>query len=268
LATENLRQSLIAKMQTGRDDPAVLHGVLSGDRYVLQAPSIIEQGDALLLESNNNDPVRLELFINSRIDGQPTRIYEAQSATLEVRTNGLSPDPTIDLELNDVTVTGINQGPRGGDKSIPIRQLSWPTSILQQGDGQVRPNEFISMAELPMYADSDRVGQMVDRVQSEIADLGRRITGLRHERAASAVSCALLLVLGALLSLRLRGQMPLVVYFWSFLLAIITIIIVGSGQNVIGSLDMPVAIGVVLLWSGNGMLLTVILLLYLRIAKH
>ena len=84
--------------------------------------------------------------------------------------------------------------------------------------------------------------------------LKRNIIGKRHERAASAVSCSLLLLLGAVLSIRLRDRSPLVVYFWSFLTAIAVVVIVNIGQRTAGDASGSLAAGLVVLWSGNAAL--------------
>ena len=249
-------------------DRAVLHGVLSGDRYVLSAPIIREQGELLRLRSKGKQPVRVELFTGGETRGEPARVYLAESGVLKVRTGGLSAEPTIDLELENVEVIGRPDGPSGGDRLIPIRQLRWPGSIFEGDPEQMSPEALREMAQRPAYADSPQVTEVGFTLRDKIESLRRRITGQRHERAASAVSCMLLLLLGAVLSIRLRGQTPLVVYFWSFLLAIVTIVITSSGQNVAGATATPLPLGLAVLWSGNALLLVVVLSVYRKLARH
>ena len=263
LATESLRQQLVATM-----DRATLHGVLSGDRYVLSVPAVREEGELLRLESADGRPVRVELYTSGRTAGEPARTYRAESGVLKVRTSALNPEPTIDLELHNVEVIGRPGGPSGGDRLIPIRQLTWPTPLVRADAGDTPPAELLQIARQPAYAASPRVAAVADGLRAEIDTLRREITGHRHERAASAVSCMLLLLLGAALSIQMRGRTPLVVYFWSFLLAIVTIVIVNSGQNVASGTGYAPALGLTLLWSGNALLLVVLSLVYRKLARH
>jgi lipopolysaccharide export LptBFGC system permease protein LptF len=73
-----------------------------------------------------------------------------------------------------------------------------------------------------------------------------------HERAASAVSCLLVLLMGAVLSIKLRDRMPLVIYFWVFLMALIAVVITNSGEKLAQS-GSSNAMGMALLviWLGN-----------------
>ena len=263
MATESLRRALVDNR-----DRAVLHGVLSGDRYVLSAPIIREQGELLRLRSRGKRPVRVELFTGGNTDGPPARTYLAESGLLKVRTSALAAEPTIDLELENVEVIGRPGGPSGGDRLIPIRQLRWPSPLFADDTDQMPPNRLRDLADDDAFADSPQVTAVSGELKNRIDALRRRITAQRHERAASAVSCMLLLLLGAVLSIQLRGQTPLVVYFWSFLLAIVTIVIISSGQNVAGATGTPLALGMAVIWSGNALLLVVVLAVYRKMARH
>lgn len=262
MATESLRNAFeVVK------DRAVLHGALQGDRYVLSVPSVKEEDDLLTLSSAPGRPIRVAFFDNGRVEGTPSRLYESESAFVRVRTTALSLEPTIDIELRDVTVTGPNGELAVGNKALQFRQLSWP-EFLPADLQDRRARELLAEAGDDAYAASSSVGSAVNALESELQSLRRNIMGQRHERAAAAVSCSLLLLLGAVLSIRLKGQSPLVVYFWSFLLAIVTLIIINSGVNLAGDTKASMALGMGVVWSGNVLLLFVLLLGYRRLSRN
>ncbi|MEM1109567.1 MAG: LptF/LptG family permease [Planctomycetota bacterium] len=262
MATESLRKAFVVVK-----DQAVLHGALDGDRYVLSVPTVEEDGDVLRLSSRVDRPIRVEFFSDGRIDGTPIKRYEADTAFVRVRTNPLTLEPDIVIELRDVTVSGGAAGVTVGNKSLVFRELTWP-EFLPADLNQRQAVELLREAGGDAYAASESVGSSVNAMEKVLASLQRNITGQRHERAATAVSCAMLLLLGSILSIRLKGQAPLVVYFWSFLLAIVTLIIISSGLNLADDLSKPAALGMGVVWSGNGLLLIVLFLSYLKLSRN
>ncbi|MEM7627263.1 MAG: LptF/LptG family permease [Planctomycetota bacterium] len=262
MATESLRQAFVEVK-----DHAILHGPLTGDRYVLSAPKIEEDGDLLRLSGDANEPVRVAFYADGRVAGTPARVYEAPTAFVRVRTNALNPEPSIDMELRNVSVVSGGSGTVVGNKLIELRQLSWP-KFLPDGLKDRRAADLLDEARRETYSESESVWAMTHSVQQLLATLKGKIVAQRHERAASAVSCALLLLLGAMLSIRFRGQSPLVVYFWSFLLAIVTLIIISSGVNVASGTSASLMMGMTVVWSGNALLLVVLLLTYRRLSRN
>ena len=261
MATESLRQAFVQVK-----DHAILHGPLTGDRYVLSAPLIEEEDDVLRLSGNDNDPVRVEFYADGRVGGTPARVYEAPTAFVRVRTNAINPEPMIDIDLRSVSVVS-GGGTTVGNPLIELRQLSWP-KFLPEGLRDRRAYELLGEARRDTYATSKSVASLMQATENLLASLKGKIVAQRHERAASAVSCALLLMLGAMLSIRFRGHSPLVVYFWSFLLAIVTLIIISSGVNVASGTSASLMLGMGVVWSGNALLLLVLFATYRRLSRN
>ncbi|MBB6431070.1 LptF/LptG family permease [Algisphaera agarilytica] len=262
MATESLRKAFVVVK-----DRAVLHGALDGDRYVLSVPSVEEDGEMLRLSSQIDRPIRVEYFSNGLIEGTPSRSYEADSALVRVRTNALTLEPSIDIVLNDVQVSAVGGGPAIGNPTVRFRQLTWP-EFLPADLKERRAAELLAEAGGEEYGASKSVGYAVNLLEKSLIILRRNIVGQRHERAASAVSCSLLLLLGSVLSIRLNGQSPLVVYFWSFLLAIVTLIIINSGLNLAAGSKGSLVVGMSVVWSGNALLLVVLVLSYLKMSRN
>lgn len=270
LATESVRNALVVTRER-----AVLEGVLSA-RYVLSAaevqPGTAEDGDGgddgggLVLSGG----VRVAYYANGETAGEPDRTYTAQQAGVQVLTSRFDPEPVIDLTLSDATVHGTQASglPPVNEPSLALRGLKWPARILSDDLANQTAAQLFARAAEPTFAGTAVVAQRTSALRGVVAGLSRSILAERNQRAASAVSCALLIVLGSVLSIHMRGQAPLTVYFWSFLLAIVALIVISTGGNVTGATDSPLAVGLSVIWSGNALLVAVIAVLYMKVVRH
>lgn len=267
LATESVRHALGVTRER-----AVLEGVLS-ERYVVSAaevgPSVAEADDGsggLTLGGG----VRVAYYRNGETAGEPDRTYTAQQANVQVRTSRFDPEPAIYLTLTDATVISPDTlgTPPVNDPSLSLPDLKWPARILSDDLANQTAAQLFARAAEPTFAQAAAVSSGIDGLRRAVARLKLNIVAERNQRAASAVSCALLILLGAVLSIHLRGQSPLTVYFWSFLLAIVTLIIISTGENVTGGTDSPLGVGLAVMWSGNALLIVVIAVLYVKVVRH
>jgi len=105
---------------------------------------------------------------------------------------------------------------------------------------------------------------------NEINELRRKITSTVHERGAMALCTLMVLLLGAVMSMVLRHQVPLVIFFWWFLPAIAAVFMISGGKNIVRSDvgNMPAVIHGLLVWSGNLFLIAVIWAVYRRLCRH
>ncbi|MEE9404684.1 MAG: LptF/LptG family permease [Algisphaera sp.] len=261
LATESVRNALAVTRER-----AVLEGVLEA-RYVLQASTVENDGSGALQLGGG---VKVSYFATGDTSGPPDRLYIAPRAEVHVSTNRFDPEPAIDLTLFEVTVHGSEEddAPAVGEASLTLRELSWPSKIVSNDLANQDVSQLLAKAAEPTFTASAGVMGGVDALQGAVKKLKRSIVAERNRRAASSVSCALLILVGAVLSIHLRGQTPLTVYFWSFLLAIVTLIVVSTGVNITRGTDTPLAVGLGVLWSGNAMLTGVIAVLYFKIVRH
>jgi len=158
--------------------------------------------------------------------------------------------------------------------TMELPRMAWPGAIFSGRDIRLsqpqtlRAGELLRLAGEGAYADVSEVRQGGRLLRDQLLGLAHEVQAVKHERAASAVACVLLLVLGAVLSMQLRGQMPLVVYLWSFLLAIMTLIVINSGEQMAESTHYAVAGSLIVLWSGNLALAIITGVMYCRLARH
>ena len=99
-----------------------------------------------------------------------------------------------------------------------------------------------------------------------IDHLNRDIRSLILRRYALSGTAMLLLVLGATLAMWLRHSPPLVVYVWAFLPSVVDMILIASGDHAARAGQMTG--GLLLMWSGNALLLGTLLYVYRRLARN
>ncbi|MEM1097843.1 MAG: LptF/LptG family permease [Planctomycetota bacterium] len=257
LATERLFQAIV-----DRPEGSTFEGPIPGERYVLRAPRPPVRGEALRFNAPTGNPIIVEQY--NAFDDRPQRRFLARRAFVRVQPSEVTGRLVIDVELREVRV-------EPGDTRqavIERRDLTWPEPIFAAETDVPGYDELSALATSPVYASSLPVQQARNALSSEFIELDRRIRAQRHLRAASATGCTLLLLLGGVLSIHLRSQFPLVVFFLVFVMAILSIILVNTGENLTSDVRSPLAVGMGVLWSGNVALAIVLGWMYCRVARH
>jgi lipopolysaccharide export LptBFGC system permease protein LptF len=85
-------------------------------------------------------------------------------------------------------------------------------------------------------------------------------------RYATSATVALLLLLGAVAALLFRNAQPLNIYLLAFIPALFDLLLVNSGGHLIRGGDMVT--GYAVMWSGNGLVVVLIVLLLTRLQRH
>jgi lipopolysaccharide export system permease protein len=238
-----------------------LDGPRPGEIYELSAAKVTSQKQRLILQADGDQPIVL------RSQGVGRR-FEASGTTLTILDSEDVAQPTVALRMEDVRVVDMRSGATAQRAIYTSPRLSWPWPLFAQPIAEISLSELIAESKRPVYADSYSITEAAARLVREQTRLLYRIIGHLNERAASAIACLLLLLLGSTLSMLLKKQLPLVVFFWSFLLAIVALIIINSGQNMAGNTEIPRPLSLGLLWSGDVLLLAVLAALYHRLARN
>ena len=263
MATEQTLRFLESALKNSTVTPLSLRASGINERFEIRASKIERNGNQLRLIAQGDTPVRVDTFAGAL----PWRRYESKLTTLSVGFDEGSIEPRVSIELTDAMVFDARTTQRGTEQAhLTLPRGWWPKPIYAPLAKE--ESEALLKQARSNYADDQVVSKQADLLEAGRLKLGRRIVAKVHERAATAVSCVLVLTLGALISLYLRGKMTLVVYFWSFLLAILAVIIVHGGENVMGDLSQSMMTGKILLWSGNAILLAAIAYTYRRVSRN
>ena len=239
---------------------------LSGknQEYLIRSPAARMQSGGIRLLARQNLPITVEYPADA-----PLRRMEAQSGFIKINPpsyGGLEPSASIELfDLRVFTIPNTEALTEAPEGSLP--PLRWPEPVIEP---ETLNNSIEQLQALA--SDQAAISPNVSRAQTELSNnihkLGRKIVSQLHVRAASAVTCLMLLLFGSVLAMHLKGQMPLVVFFWSFMLAIVSIIIIHTGQNLATSRDTSISVGLSVLWMGNIGIALASFVVYRKLARN
>lgn len=273
VAVAELRTSIRQQMKENNGQ----HGVLLSDLdhgYRITSPSVRTIRGTLILTATPDHPITVEYPVHTDThpyDGPILRRIEANSGSIEIRPptedhQGLEPTASVELvEVRMFKVPGTEPTTEKPADSLP--PMRWPTKIIDP-DLETRPIEDLLAVADHHFTRSKNVDDARIGLDKNIQKLGRKIISQLHERAASAITCLILLVFGSVLAIHLKGQMPLVVFFWSFLLAIVSIIVIHTGQDLAVTQRASVVGGLTVLWAGNIGLAVATFIVYRRLARN
>lgn len=278
---QQMRRSIVEALSQGRpgEGHVTLAGGIRGDHYMLSAPSIELDSHLVRLGTDATGKVIVDRYSNPELTGDPELRFEAELGTIEVATSVFTGEPEAKLTLQNVRVMdpilpeSVNQ-----KETHAFPPMGWVGELLPgAGVEEMSARELGVLAKQAEYKDSGEVREATNWLAYTIMKLTLKISAQAHTRVATAFACLLLIVLGAVLAIRLKGRLPLVVFFWSFLLALLTLLMVYTGQNMATDLDpaylksggvnWPQIIGLSVLWGGNLITLVVIGREYCRIAR-
>jgi lipopolysaccharide export LptBFGC system permease protein LptF len=203
-------------------------------------------------------PIEIREFEDERlvrtVTAAQVRSKRAAGATLS--------RPTVDLMIRDCRVADLRHGSAVNERAeLKIPDLSLPG--LSTDDPSLLPyGELLARAE----GSAGRTQRQADRLAHKVSELTRGISSRLARRYALSLTGLLLLVLGAVLAMWLRESLPLVIYIWAFLPSILDILVISGGETMVNS--GVVVTGYAVMWSGNVLLLGVILFVLSRLMRN
>ncbi len=203
-------------------------------------------------------PVVVQEFSRDRL----VREITAERASVDWARGFTLAEPTVDLVLDNCQVVDMRaQGDVNQRDGLTVPELSL---LGLQGDdpSKLHYQELMARAEQVRGGTRARVA----RLEYMVGSLEREISSRLQRRYALSVTAMLLLLLGATLAIWLRHSLPLVIYIWAFVPSIGNVLLIAGGDHMIRSgLAIP---GMMVLWSGNALLLTMLVLVYRRLMRN
>ena len=205
--------------------------------------------------------------------GVPSRRFESGAAVLRIRPDSGIQTRQYDLELLDLKVEDLPDSIRTNVRErILVPDLLVPID-LEDDLSDLPLDELLAIGESISPKSSSQesgfnaaVRKQLDRLYWKVAGLERQVISRLNRRYALSVTAFLLLLLGALLAMLMRHSLPLSVYLWAFLPALMDLVLISSGSSMIRAGS--VGFGLVIMWSGNGLLLLFSGVCYARLARH
>ena len=238
--------------------------------YKLSAPQVAWQGSqSLVLRSLPGLPVRLGVTeagtVHSAIaaDLASVRIaVESFDPLVRLAPADAHAEPVIELMFERPLVWDLQQpGPPVRHTTIRKR-VTWPVPVAGPMS-RYRASQLLAMLEPGQpYHGIRAINLEAQRLKRNLDRLRRKIVAQINLRGASATAVVLFLMTAALLSLRMGRRLPLVVYFWTFLITIAVVVIIHSGENLMTNLDLAIGAGLAVSWMGTMLLGVVVVMLY------
>ncbi len=242
--TERFRRSVKASLSKG----VPLRGPLGNETYTLSAPVSREKTGNLLLLSAAG---KAKVVVEHRDGAGATllRRWEAESGEMTFDLDRETGEPVAELKLGTVRVMDPRDGQVvTGKLEHVFDALVWPEPLLVNPTS-IGVDQWLKTTEsqAAKEPDSALAGARAELLHEKQV-LHQRLISQFHIRLAAALVCLLLPILGAAMSLWRRGSLPLVVFFWCFLVAIVSIILINIGGNMAKTTPERFYMGVGLTW--------------------
>jgi hypothetical protein len=197
-----------------------------------------------------------------QFDGQrPDRRVSSDKVTIRLAPGADLGHPAVDLLLSDCEVVDLRSGGAVNERAaLTIPNLG--VAGLAGDLSKLPYRRLLQRAEDrggPIQNNAQRVAHAVRALELEIHSRIQR-------RYALSLTALLLLLLGATLAMWLRESLPLVIYVWAFVPSVLDVILISGGDHMARH-DLP-TVGFIVMWSGNGLLLLVLLWAYARLARN
>ncbi|MDP6152033.1 MAG: LptF/LptG family permease [Phycisphaeraceae bacterium] len=271
IAAESMLRIIETELQTretGAAGRAKLVDTSSATHYEITSPQFTRQDKRINLAGTDDRPVQVQFSRDGLIRG----FYQARAGVIKVDSTPLHPEPRAMVELVEVRAYSAESADSpilAEKKATTLPPLRFPQrkSSYETFANRTSP-ELLELARDEKYGQTPDVRKAYNALAGRMRKLIRSILGRIHGRAASAFSCLLVLVLGAVLSMKMRGAMPLTVYFLAFMLCTLSVALVHSGHSVLYRLDSRIGAGVLVVWSSNITLLTILGVTYWRLCRN
>lgn len=252
-----------------------LKGGLPNTYYRLSSPIVDVNERGLVLTGGDEIRVTIDRYDNPQLIGDPIRRFEADYAEVSVRTDRFDREPEASITMRNVSVLGLNDsGAVNNKEEYAFPAMRHTAQVLGEDPTNLSTEQLHEWTRRASMIDSASVQNARLNLSFTIYQLKYMIEAELHTRLATSLATPLLLLLGTLLAVRMRDRLPLVVFFWAFILAIVTLVMIYTGSSMAERIDInniqggDRLVGMGILWGGNLLLLFVIARLYLRVARN
>jgi lipopolysaccharide export LptBFGC system permease protein LptF len=218
----------------------------------------------LLLTSAGGIPVEVQVVHHGRV----THIYRANQGELFVS----KPD--------SLQATGMRSAKAGYEAVLKLTGDVKEKNIGLDRGFHAGPPLIIISSIYPKVPDSGTpaippagkaspiVAQLIANIHHQENRLRRQILSEFQSRASFAFSCIVLVILGTALGIMLQGRNPLAVFVIGVVPAMILVLLINTGREMIArtpNSDIP---GTVVIWAGNAIILILNVVIYSRLLKR
>jgi lipopolysaccharide export LptBFGC system permease protein LptF len=206
------------------------------------------------------------------------REITTQSIAVETSPGETRPDGSMGprrFELSADAATVRDQRAGGRPMQRPLRLIDLELVGFERSDRSARSiDELVVDARAvvagggvgPWLDLAGRVDAVAEHLENRVVDLRDEIVARTVQRIAQAMTAILMLLSGCILAVLLRHKPPLFVYLFAFLPAIIDIVLISGGEQMLRR--ETTILGIAVAFSGNALLLLVCLFGAWRVGRH
>ncbi len=207
-----------------------------------KSATIIRSENALLVPRDGGIELH-DVSIDETADGIH-RQFTADRALIQVTQSDITTDSDIDVTLFDVEIR---------DSSRTYRRAREKIGPIQIPDDVREEMQAVSTSEMLLASADSKTNDVLAVARDEAItardETVRRIIGTIHQRFAFSASALVLVILGAILGIVLRGSHTVTAFGISFVPSLLVIITIVTGRQMSQNLDTHIA-GLVVMWAG------------------
>jgi len=232
-------------------------GASDGPKFIVAADRLV---DGVF---TRDDGAAVE--ITQRIGDRSVRRLRSSSPRLD-RHVGRPDDPvTFDLVLGASDVTDFGP-PESTNRRREITLENLVISPLVADDlTALSSPELLALAHAGGADVTRSAKNRAARLETKIKTMRWEIKGRLLKRFAVSLTALLLVLLGATLAMWLRESLPLTIYLWAFLPSILDLVFISGGEQMMREGNL--AVGAVVMWSGNAALIVILFSVFRRLVR-
>ena len=191
-------------------------------------------------------PVRLMVF---DADNRLTRLMECGRAVFRVKS--LQQDAAVSVQLEDVSILPLEDEQAGvvRRRNYPVGLLDLPASVERRLRGVTLEDLYRRPDRYPLV--EKQTNKLNDNIRHELRP---RVIAEINGRLAYGSGCVLLIPVGAALGLRYRGGHILSAFALACAPAVVLLLMMLMGQQMMSNRDASQGLGLAAIWSGVAML--------------
>ncbi len=225
------------------------------------------KGAAILSAGVDGQGNPLDVIVREKRDGVIWREYRPETAKIEAGIPPGSESSVVSIKLEGETSVRLD-----GDDTERVMRLGRPLGPLTMPAEISEKVATIKMDAL--YERPEEIREIIDDKiiwgeleylkNEQVGRILRKIVAEMHGRIAYGVSCFLLVAMGAALGIIFRGGQVISAFVLSLAPALLVIIMVLMGKQLVVNKSVSTATGLLGIWSGDIMLLGATVWVYAR----
>jgi len=196
------------------------------------------------------------------VGSAPPVLYTAQRADLEVDDQAESGAPD-ELTASLILTKSVRERNTAIDSTFHDGP---PTVFLDPLN--ISPDATSSIQSMAKLTPSPQVASLLSQISDQTNYMMREIISEVQSRSSFAFSCVVLVLFGTALGILLRDRNPLAVFVLGVAPAMVLVLLINTGRDMVARTEIPLAPGLVLLWLGNGLLLILNAVIYSRLLRR